>query len=330
MLTSRLVLPAAWLMLLGSASAAPAPESAAAGTDATTSVTDAAPPPPPVPTNEDGSDAFVTCSNTDGPFKPFCLPKHNDVYYPGSTHYVTWDTSFFPSQNTTLRIVGIYANLPPAVVPEPAPAPDSDEEASSDPELPPSSETAPHGPHGQVVEAFSSDTISAAWGFYQWHLDQSLLKSHGLKEANITLRIAALAPDSRSAQWYSGPTITLQNKPKKRKKPVHTPTPADDEVLYIALPLIFGFATFMIVGTFCWNRQLRRIGVGNVMGRANTRGRRLGASRRDRAKNRDKESSIRLMESGGAAADSDEEGWSHGSSSAAERRVFERVDRKRD
>ncbi|KAL2168269.1 hypothetical protein VTG60DRAFT_188 [Thermothelomyces hinnuleus] len=327
MLTSRLVLPAAWLMLLGSASAAPAPESAAAGTDATTSVTDAAP--PPVPTNEDGSDAFVTCSNTDGPFKPFCLPKHNDVYYPGSTHYVTWDTSFFPNQNTTLRIVGIYANLPPVVVPEPAPGLDSDEEAS-DPELPPSSETGPHHPHGQVVEAFSSDTISAAWGFYQWRLDQSLLKSHRLKVANITLRIAALAPDSRSAQWYSGPTITLQNKPKKRKKPVHTPTPADDEVLYIALPLIFGFATFMIVGTFCWNRQLRRIGVGNVMGRANTRSRRLGASRRDRAKNRDKESSIRLMESGGAAADSDEEGWSHGSSSAAGRRVFERVDRKRD
>lgn len=27
------------------------------------------------------------CHNLDGPFKPFCLPKHRDVYFAGSTHY---------------------------------------------------------------------------------------------------------------------------------------------------------------------------------------------------------------------------------------------------
>jgi hypothetical protein len=83
-------------------------------------------------------------------------------------------------------------------------------------------------------------------------------------------------------------------------------------VLYVALPLVFGFAALMIAGTFCWNRQLRRIGVGNVMGRRGGGGsssRRAGVSKRDRARNRDKEQGIRLMESGGSGGvDSDEEG----------------------
>ncbi|KAL2154692.1 hypothetical protein VTH82DRAFT_3368 [Thermothelomyces myriococcoides] len=324
MLSSKLVLQAAWLILLRSTSAAPAPEKAAAGNNAPAGVTDAA---PPIPTNNDGTDAFVTCSNIDGPFKPFCLPKHNDIYYPGSTHYVTWDTSFFPDENTTVRIIGIYANLPP-VVSEPDPESDEDEEAAaSDAELS-SGPQQQGGGSGQVVEAFSSDAISAAWGFYQWHLDQSLLKSHKLKEANITLRLAALTPGSRAARWFTGPTVTLLNKPRKRKKPVHTPTPADDQVLYVALPLIFGFAAFMIAGTFCWNRQLRRVAVGNLRAGARS-GRRLGASRKDRARNKDKELSIRLMENGGTTGDSDDDGWAHSSSSAG-RKVFERADRKRD
>jgi hypothetical protein len=114
MITCKLALPAAWLVLLGTASAVPAPEPAAV--DATTSVsttitgtstlletatnhaTDSAlgtstGPAKPVPTNDKGTDAFVACHNTDDEFKPFCLPKHNDVYYPDSMHY---STSYFP------------------------------------------------------------------------------------------------------------------------------------------------------------------------------------------------------------------------------------------
>ncbi|KAK4251779.1 hypothetical protein C7999DRAFT_10496 [Corynascus novoguineensis] len=317
MFTSRFTLPAAWLLLSGTALAAPPSESVAAGTSATDGA-------PPVPTDENGANAFVSCSNPDGPFKPFCLPKQNDVYYPETMHYVTWDTSHFPGHNTTLQILGFYADLPstkpgpPANSGVPPPPPEEEEEL-------------PQPTVGEELEAFNSDDVSAAWGFWRWRPEKWLLKNHGVDAANITLRIVALPGDGRPARWYSGPTVTVRYKPRKPKKYERVPTHADDEVLYIALPLVFGFAAVMIIGTFCWSRQLRQFGVGSAMGRANTRGfKRFGASRKDRARNRDKELSIRLMESGGAA-DSDDERWSHGSSSAsAGKRVFERVDRKED
>jgi hypothetical protein len=45
-------------------------------------------PPRPKPTSGNGAGAFAACHNgTHGEFKPFCLPKNNDVYYPGSSHY---------------------------------------------------------------------------------------------------------------------------------------------------------------------------------------------------------------------------------------------------
>ncbi|KAK4040073.1 hypothetical protein C8A01DRAFT_35946 [Parachaetomium inaequale] len=307
MFPSKLALPAAWLLLLATASAAPASETVTSQ-QATAAVTDTATgtgAAQPVPTNEKGASAFTVCHNTDGIFKPFCLPKHKEIYYPGSMHYVTWDTSFFPGHNTTLKVLGFYTNTTAAEL----------------------------GEQEEEVEAFSSDTIKAAWGFYQWPLTHSLLQSQSLDLVNITLRIVALPAEGQAAQWLTGPMITLMYKPKPPKKPAHTPTRADDDVLYIALPLVFGFATLMIVGTFCWNRQLRRIGVGSVMGRkgGSSRGgimRKVGASKRDRARNADKEQGIRLMERDGGSTDTDEEeaGWDEG----AGRRVFERVDRKRD
>jgi hypothetical protein len=89
MIPSKLT-PAAWLLLLGTASAAPATETettapAAAATLADTATDTGAA--QPVPTNELGASAFAPCSNTDGEFKPFCLPKQHDIFYPGSTPY---------------------------------------------------------------------------------------------------------------------------------------------------------------------------------------------------------------------------------------------------
>lgn len=43
----------------------------------------------PVATNDRGAGAFAACRNTRGPFRPFCLPRHRDTYYPGKTHYST-------------------------------------------------------------------------------------------------------------------------------------------------------------------------------------------------------------------------------------------------
>ncbi|KAH6853913.1 hypothetical protein B0I37DRAFT_360663 [Chaetomium sp. MPI-CAGE-AT-0009] len=307
MLPSKLT-PAAWLLLLGTASAAPATETetvapaAAAALPDTATDTEAA---PPAPTNELGVSAFSPCSNPDGEFKPFCLPKQHDIYYPDSIQYVTWDTSFFPDANHTLvKVLGFYTNI---TVPSDDPTDNTHAEFE-----------------GQ--EAFSSDTISALWGFYQWRPEGSLLWRPGVDQANITLRLVALPANGQPAQWHSGPTVNVRWKPRApKKRPTHTPTRADDDVLYVALPLVFGFAAVMIAGTFCWNRQLRRIGVGNVMGRRTT-SRKTGVSRKDRARNRDKEQGIRLMESGGSGGmDSDEErDWGEG------KRVFESAGRKRD
>jgi hypothetical protein len=150
---------------------------------------------------------------------------------------------------------------------------------------------------------------------------------------NITLRIVALSRGGQAAQWLAGPTITLRYKPgppppKKAKAP-------DSQELYVALPIVFGFATLMIGGTFFYTRQLSKIDVGSIVRAvkdANARrrekrlaaaaagvgGRRVGASRKDRARNKDKEQSIRLMDrQGGGSTDTEdeeedwEEGWRH-------------------
>jgi hypothetical protein len=93
MFPSKLALPAAWLLLLAAASAAPASDTvdsqkaAAAAAVPDTAAGTGTGAAQPVPTNEKGAGAFAVCHNTDGIFKPFCLPKHKEIYYPGSMHY---------------------------------------------------------------------------------------------------------------------------------------------------------------------------------------------------------------------------------------------------
>lgn len=131
MRTPTFAIPAAaWLLLLGTASAVPAPpleelpttadpaapwvtvdEAGATQTvtpvpttiDGVATILNAAPEATDAPSAEliptDGEPAGADtgagpgagghreCRNSDGPFKPFCLPKHHDVYFAGSTHY---------------------------------------------------------------------------------------------------------------------------------------------------------------------------------------------------------------------------------------------------
>ena len=99
MFTSRLVLPG--LLLLGTALAVPAPdktvpdetsisttvapatttlgETSSVVPDLEAASTDA---PKPAPTNE-----ITPCHNLDGEFRPFCMPKNNQVYFVWSTHH---------------------------------------------------------------------------------------------------------------------------------------------------------------------------------------------------------------------------------------------------
>lgn len=242
---------------------------------------------------------------------------------------VSWDTSFFPSANsTTLKILGFYV-FNNTVIPT-------------------------TGPPSGKEEAFNSGEVPAAWGYWDWKLKRELLETQSLDAVNITLRMVALPRDGSAARWLAGPTVTLQYRPQPPPKPKKNKAPAGEQELYIALPAVFGFAGLMIVGTFFWNRQVRAIGVGNIMGRgrrlrtAGSGGKRreglavgMGASKKDRARN--KEQAIRLMERDGAGTDSEgddwDQGWGQDASGRSEegvekgpgkgKRVFERLDRKR-
>ncbi|KAK3362623.1 hypothetical protein B0T25DRAFT_10494 [Lasiosphaeria hispida] len=195
--------------------------------------------------NSNGSGAFALCRTTDDdPFKPFCEPRNNATMYPGSTQYITWDTSFFNSTNTTVRIVGFYT-----------------ENATS--------------------QAFTSGPVAAGWGFFQWPVTSELISAPPgrLSAVNITLRIAALPLGNAAATWVPGPTVLVTYSPT----PTPTPTPAPTgPALYIGLPSIVGFVALMVIGTCLWNRRARKLGInGSIMGRGR-RGYGVGKSRRQR------------------------------------------------
>ncbi|KAK1837143.1 hypothetical protein QBC39DRAFT_246816 [Podospora conica] len=216
---------------------------------------------PPQATHTDGSGAFAICNNKDpDAFAPFCEPKNNVTLNPGITHYITWDPTFFPP-NSTVRVVGFYNAT-------------------------------------TTDEAFSSDLLPSAWGFYQWTLTPSLYLTpphHHPSGVNITLRIAALPPGGGARTWVPGPTVLVA--PKRAPPPVKS-APPTGPALYIGLPCILGFIVLVVGGTCWWNRRERRIGVGNVMGRGRG-GYGVGKSRRERLMGRNKKkdsAGIRLDE----------------------------------
>ncbi|KAL2128668.1 hypothetical protein VTI74DRAFT_8857 [Chaetomium olivicolor] len=338
MFPSKLTLPA-WLLLLGSTTAAPAPENVTARQAAnpmdpwvtvnedgvpktvtpvqttikgTPTLLNAAPfevtanvftkrpfgilttstgAAQPVATNGKGAGALAACSNTNGDFKPFCLPKHNDVYYPGSVHHITWDPYFFSGSNSTVKVLGFYT---------------SNTNSSS-------------GPHSDLPtgeeEAFSSGNIAAAWGLYQWQVEKSLLSAQSASEVNITIHLVALPANGHAAQWLAGPTVTVKKKPGP---PAYKSKAPDQTAIYIALPIVFGFAGVMIAASFFWNRQAR-IDIGSIVASARQRRSRRrkggnvyqlvgsGSGNKSGKKNR----GGRLDGSESEGEDNWNEGWSH-------------------
>jgi len=218
---------------------------------------------------------------------------------------VTWDPDYFPTANTSLRLIGFYTSEFPNIT-------GTDEPEHKNMPLP--------GPPAHDLgdeQAFTTDSISAAWGFYQWHLDKSLLNSKKLRSANITIRMVYLAPDSPRATWIQGPTVILEKAKKKTKVAPERPKrpPSEEPVLVIALPIVMVVSAFIIAMLSCWNRNVRRIGLGNVMGktgRKNTAGllaKEAGLAQGKRGAGRGKdEESIRLMDRDGYSS-GEESGW---------------------
>ncbi|KAK3945446.1 hypothetical protein QBC46DRAFT_445354 [Diplogelasinospora grovesii] len=224
----------------------------------------------PTAADSSGSGAFATCQNTDASnYAPFCTPANNATLYPGSTYYITWNPSYFDAANTTVKVMGFYND-------------------------------------NQTEQAFSSSSMAAGWGFYQWPVTNDLLSTKHANAVNITIRIAALPTFSgnsstpvASAKWIPGPTAVVMYSPTPAPPKAEMPT---GPALYIGLPTIVGFVLVVAVGTCVWNRKARRIDIGNIMSRGR-RGYGVGKSRTQRmlgksisSRRRNKEQAIRLMD----------------------------------
>ncbi|KAJ0122267.1 hypothetical protein J7T55_002779 [Diaporthe amygdali] len=215
-------------------------------------------PPEPTATNKDGSGSFMVCNNADGVNAPFCQPSQNSSLYPGTTYYVTWDTSVFNSTNTTVILEGSYINATTGEI---------------------------------ASQAFSSDKITAGWSYYAWAVDSKLMQ--GKSGVNITLFLNALDVDQNTtAKSYKGPTVLVTKTPTYHQAPPKMPTGA---ALYIGLPTVLGFCVVMIFGVCLWNRKARKIAIGNIMSRSR-HGYGIAKGRAKRLGRRDKKAAIRLMD----------------------------------
>lgn len=157
--------------------------------------------------------------------------KHPRLFADNATTHpaVTWDPSFFPAPNATVNVQGNYLNSTTGAI---------------------------------LSQAFSSGQLAAAWSFYAWTVDKSVMT--GGSAVNITLQLAAVSPGSTAPNITTGPTITVANKPGYT--PTHSKAPTGP-ALYIGLPTILGFVAVALAGTCLWNRKARQIGLGNVMSR---------------------------------------------------------------
>ncbi|KAK7745552.1 hypothetical protein SLS53_003052 [Cytospora paraplurivora] len=237
--------------------------------------------PAPTATDKNGAGSFLACDNADGEYAPFCQPARNSSLYPGTTYYVTWDASVFSNTtNTTVKIEGSYVNATTGEV---------------------------------TSQAFSSPEIEAGWSYYAWTVESKLIPL-GSRAVNITLALSALTTTTNNndtnatvASSYMGPTVLVTKAPA-----YHNPAPQlpSGAALYVGLPAVLGFCVLMLFGVCVWNRQARRIGIGNIM----SRGRHGYGAARERARRRltirrDRKQAIRLGDhQEGGGPEEEEEG----------------------
>ncbi|CAG8974262.1 hypothetical protein HYALB_00008957 [Hymenoscyphus albidus] len=233
-------------------------------TATTTSQTDKKPtvtPGAPAPTSTGGG-SFQVCQNMDGNYAPFCKPENGSSVYIGETYYVNWDTHFFAMKNASVLVQANYVNA-----------------------------TGPDGITGGI-QAYQSPPTANAFGFIAWTIDSVWLK--GMKANNVTLFIVPLNPIANEPTSFQGPTLEVTNRPKEYYHPGKPKKPKAQDI-YIALPTVFGFIMLCVVGGYFWNRNQRKIGLGNIMGRRKGYG--VGKSRSQRlGLGKKKSGAIRLQE----------------------------------
>ncbi|KAH6900025.1 hypothetical protein B0T10DRAFT_469431 [Thelonectria olida] len=100
-------------------------------------------------------------------------------------------------------------------------------------------------------------------GFYPFYVDKKYL--HGYDEHNFTLTLYQESTVSNEKKNITAIWVQLA----KYKRPLNPTTSAPTgQTLTIALPTVFGAIVLLLIGGCLWNRQTRRISIGNIMSRS--------------------------------------------------------------
>ncbi|PLB54968.1 hypothetical protein P170DRAFT_421597 [Aspergillus steynii IBT 23096] len=170
---------------------------------------------------------FPVCTDVNGSFAPFCLPKDGADVLVDATYYVTWNADFYPL-NATITIELRYSN---------STAGDS---------------------------AFTSERTDNSYGYTPVHVLEEWLQ--GKSQNALTLYIIELDLESdRRASVQQGPTVILRRKPVEHWQP-SPQLPFNRIALYVGLPVSLAVVVAVVLGLFFGMRNRRKIGIGNIMG----------------------------------------------------------------
>lgn len=105
----------------------------------------------------------------------------------------------------------------------------------------------------------------AKWGYMPYHFDGSYLK--GGRSNNLTFTLYGHTANNSVAIDKKTVSLPVVLTPFPLDTPNKTPVPKGKN-LVIALPVVFGSIALLVVGLCIWNRQTRRIQLGNIMNRS--------------------------------------------------------------
>ncbi|GAB0136202.1 hypothetical protein EsDP_00004514 [Epichloe bromicola] len=193
-------------------------------------------PPNPMATNDKTNEgAFSRCYNKEGPYAPFCRPRHNSSIYIDNTYYVTWDPDWFNKTSNKTRFVSLRINY--------------------------FNETTGEKSDRDILEQWQP----ARYGFLPFKVEGRHLRGHSSN--NVTLQLVG-----HEIQNTTAPTMDTVELPVVIAKAPLDPTPPSHapkgQTLVIALPVTFGAIALLVVGLCLWNHKTRRIQLGNVMSRS--------------------------------------------------------------
>ncbi|KAI5462128.1 hypothetical protein BGZ63DRAFT_354292 [Mariannaea sp. PMI_226] len=198
--------------------------------------TSTGPPPNPTAQGKNGQGAFSRCHNKDGTNAPLCAPAADSTLLVDSTYYITWDPDYFPNSDLKGRNGSYEVSIRLDYF-----------------------NTTSH----ELIKEEHFPASNASWGFYPFYVDKKYL--HGYKEHNFTLSLYKQTSDSTTKTNVTAIWVQLA----KATLPAPTPTPAPKgHTLTIALPAVFGSILLLLIGGCLWNRQTRRISIGNIMSRS--------------------------------------------------------------